>query len=88
MNLKIGVAIPVFEFTEEETASLKLGLISEDDARVGFEKVVERIFWAVDSAYTYDEETQYSAFYSGGTSFISPMELDDLIKLINRNIKV
>ena len=85
MRTNKAIIIPVFEYTEDEYAEMNLGLKDPKDNSVGFEKVQNRAFWSIDSAHTYDDDLPYGSFYSGGTSFISPLTKEELIQLINNH---
>ena len=81
--LKTPIMIPVFEYTEEENKLAELDLYSDS---LGFEKTQQRAFYSIDSVFSYDDERGYAAFYSGGSSFVSPMSVRDLTHTINTHI--
>lgn len=84
MRTSSPVMIPVFVFTEEELALEKLELSTET---AGFTETAVRAFYSIDSVYVFDDEKVYTAFYSGGTSFVTPMSMEEVIELIDNHNK-
>lgn len=82
MRTNTPIIIPIFIYTEEEVKLKKLDLEAEDS---GFKETVKRAFYSIDSVYIFDDEKDYGAFYSGGTSFVSPMSMLELIDLIDNH---
>lgn len=81
---KEALMIPVFIFTEEEVTMDKIGIPNEDS---GFNQTEIRAYWRIDSVHPYDDDTNKTCFYSGGTSFVTPQTFEGLVNLINSHIK-
>lgn len=76
--------IEVFEYTEEEEKLLELDIPNQE---LGFEKCSRRAFFSIDSAFVFDEELEYTGFFSGGSSFVTPVKFSRFLSTLKIHTK-
>jgi hypothetical protein len=80
MNLRKYIDVPVFVYTDEEISIEELGLDLSEDA--GLNETEDRRFWTIDSVFKNRKDPEYSSFYSGGVSFVTPYSMKKMTELI------
>lgn len=84
MRFKKAILIQIFIYTDEELKMQDIGISDDND---GLKELETRAFWCIDSANRFKEDHKMTAFFVNGDSYVTPMDIQDFIKKIDKHLE-